>query len=116
MKAHLLDPPYLSNFGPRERHVLARALMKDPAQRHPSCTAFVKALVEALLAEKTAAEPAKVRPPGKRPVPPSSQATPPPAAQRPSAPPPDPGREVVNSIKMRLVLIPAGTFTLGSPR
>src|SRR5262249_44158273 len=54
MKAHLLAVPDLTPLGPHEQRVLVQALAKDPSQRYPSCSAFVKALVEALMAEQTA--------------------------------------------------------------
>jgi formylglycine-generating enzyme required for sulfatase activity len=198
MKAHLLDTPDLTQLGPPEQPVLLRALAKDPSQRHPSCTAFVKALVEALVADKPAAVSAEVRRTGKPPVlasdketqrppqqktavppatPPSSKRTQRPTSQRtavpsiakPAVPPPvspvssktepvhpvqavplpprsrrwlvwliplvtigvfllatglvlrsliltkNRDKEITNSIGMQLVLIPAGTFTMGSP-
>jgi formylglycine-generating enzyme required for sulfatase activity len=202
MKAHLMEAPELGPLGSREQEVLRRALAKEADGRYPSCTAFVKALVTALMAEREDADKPPARPVRKRPPPlPSTTAiqtqagdampTPPPrpaavfsvtqpqrrrrrapdrpwlvplgtlgafvfivglilgllmmgrlrepagatgraaaATQRePPAPepvPPDPPRkaaapaepagEVTNSIGMRLALIPAGRFSMGSPR
>ncbi|PYC69539.1 serine/threonine protein kinase [Streptomyces tateyamensis] len=43
--AHLNDPPQpMPGQGEAVNEVLVRALAKDPAQRYPSCTAFVQAL------------------------------------------------------------------------
>jgi serine/threonine protein kinase len=47
MMAHLNDPPDLSMLPAAERPVLARALAKNPQERWPNCTAFVRALLEA---------------------------------------------------------------------
>jgi formylglycine-generating enzyme required for sulfatase activity/serine/threonine protein kinase len=211
MKAHLLDAPNLEHMGPHEQEVLRRALAKRPDARYPSCTAFVRALVAAHVAEREDTEPASAPPvptgaatlPSNlpAPLPPVSPAAAvsvtqplrsrPPAAERPrlivlvtlgvfvlfaglvlaglylsrprdraptaakvadsagaSAPLPEPkrqpagpgkpltdpkvqsdikdaapaavpsaalAREITNSIRMRLVLIPAGRFTMGSP-
>ncbi len=43
---HTAREPDLGGLGERDRPVLARALAKVPAQRFPSCTAFVHALKE----------------------------------------------------------------------
>jgi formylglycine-generating enzyme required for sulfatase activity len=206
MKAHLMSAPDLGPLGPHEQEVLRRALAKDPDARYPSCTAFVKALVTALMAEREAADrpappPGHKRPAAPAPSSPATQTqtaratltplpTPPisasatqpvrrvrPAADRPwlillvtlgafalvaglivgglllgrprdtgtgpaqaagsakpatqpeqkrqpvptkvpepkPAPPADLAKEITNSLGMRLVLIPAGQFTMGSP-
>jgi serine/threonine protein kinase len=44
MYGHLASPPDLSMLPAAEQPVVARALAKDPAQRWPSCRAFVHAL------------------------------------------------------------------------
>jgi formylglycine-generating enzyme required for sulfatase activity len=81
MKAHLLDAPELGPLGPREQEVLRRALAKTPEARFPSCTAFVKALVTAQLAEREEADTALVSAFQKAPIPapPESEATAPPS-------------------------------------
>ncbi|MBX9622386.1 MAG: protein kinase, partial [Gemmataceae bacterium] len=43
---HMTEPPDLSGLPPADRPAVARALAKDPDARHPSCTAFVRALAE----------------------------------------------------------------------
>jgi serine/threonine protein kinase len=43
---HLHNPPDLSALPEAERSVVMRALAKQPAERWPSCRAFVRALVE----------------------------------------------------------------------
>jgi serine/threonine protein kinase len=73
MKAHLMDAPDLTALGPHEQPVLLRALAKDPSQRYPSCTSFVKALVEALMAEVAAST--EPRHTAKRSAEPSSKET-----------------------------------------
>jgi serine/threonine protein kinase len=44
---HTAGKPDLDGFSPAERHVLLRALAKNPEQRYPTCVAFVEALAEA---------------------------------------------------------------------
>jgi serine/threonine protein kinase len=44
---HLRSQPQLAALAEIDRPVVARALAKNPAERFPSCRAFVKALVEA---------------------------------------------------------------------
>jgi serine/threonine protein kinase len=41
---HMTEPPDLSMLPESDRAVVARALSKDPDQRFPSCTAFIRAL------------------------------------------------------------------------
>ncbi len=41
---HMTEPPELSMLPEADRPVVARALAKDPDERFPSCTAFVRAL------------------------------------------------------------------------
>src|SRR5262245_5532624 len=41
---HMTEPPDLSMLPEGDRPVVARALAKDPDQRFPSCTAFIRAL------------------------------------------------------------------------
>ncbi len=41
---HMTEPPDLSMLPEGDRAVLARALAKDPVQRFPSCTAFIRSL------------------------------------------------------------------------
>jgi hypothetical protein len=41
---HLLHPPDLTMLPDEERPAVAHALAKDPAERWPSCRAFVEAL------------------------------------------------------------------------
>jgi formylglycine-generating enzyme required for sulfatase activity len=99
MLGHATQPPDLTMLPEAERPVVARALAKKPGERWPSCRAFV----DALAADAT------------RPAP----TLPPPAtAER------LPGRptrakelaeEVINSVGMKLVLIPPGRFKMGSP-
>ncbi|HEV3440460.1 MAG TPA: tubulin-like doman-containing protein, partial [Gemmata sp.] len=42
---HMNEPPDLSMLPEGDRPVLARALAKDPDERYPSCTAFIRALL-----------------------------------------------------------------------
>jgi formylglycine-generating enzyme required for sulfatase activity/serine/threonine protein kinase len=92
MKAHLMDPPDLGSLGPREQDALRRGLAKKPEERYPSCTAFIKALVTALMAERENLDTATAPPVRKRsaPLPPSSQVTQSPSSQRTVTPPPAP--------------------------
>ena len=46
-KQHTEGTPDLAPLGEAEQRVLFKALAKDPHQRYPSCTAFVRALEEA---------------------------------------------------------------------
>src|SRR5439155_20643809 len=46
LDGHLNRPPDLSMLPPEEQPVLARARAKDPAERWPTCRAFVQALTE----------------------------------------------------------------------
>jgi formylglycine-generating enzyme required for sulfatase activity len=85
---HLQNPPDLTMVPEAERPALARALAKAPPERWPSCRDFVGAVL-------AAGGPAGAASPwgGRLPLP----------------------REVVNAVGMRLVLIPAGRFVMGSP-
>ena len=49
MAGHLTESPDLSMIPAEERPALARALAKEPAQRWPSCQAFVEALTQSTL-------------------------------------------------------------------
>src|SRR5262249_1961908 len=55
--AHMSAEPNLSRLPEHDRSVLARALAKDPGLRFPSCSELVQALVQALQAGSTPAEP-----------------------------------------------------------
>jgi hypothetical protein len=57
---HCLETPDLAGVPEAEQQVLLRALAKNPAQRFPSCVAFVQALRQA--AEAPAAEPPRRSP------------------------------------------------------
>jgi formylglycine-generating enzyme required for sulfatase activity len=46
MHGHLSDPPNLANVPSEERPIVARALAKKPEERWPSCRAFIDALAE----------------------------------------------------------------------
>src|SRR5262245_12842851 len=70
-KQHTQAEPQLTTLPPADRAVIARALAKNPAQRYPSCRAFVDALLRRRDSSPSAA-PAEVP----RPVP---TAPPPPA-------------------------------------
>lgn len=60
---HLNEQPELRSLPEAERPIVARALSKDPAQRFPSCMAFVRALYNARSAPRE--EPGTAK--GKRP-------------------------------------------------
>lgn len=121
---HLMGEPDLSMLPSAERRAVARALAKDPEQRWPSCRAFVAALT--VTADEVAPEPAPPPPlpraaPRPRVVSPRPRAAagrgrrPEVAEPAPAAAPAATTDAVVNSIGMRLVLVQAGRFTMGSP-
>jgi formylglycine-generating enzyme required for sulfatase activity len=136
LRDHMEAAPDLSMLPESERPAVARALAKDPAQRWPSCRAFVSALEPALLNRVDSALLADSTE-RQAPVPPPPRLSARlwalvllllllPAAwvvlgwfwPRPPAGPAVTGplaREVRNSIGMRLALIPAGSFVMGAP-
>ncbi len=85
MAGHLHRPPDLSMLPESERPVLTRALAKSPSQRWPSCRAFAREL----------------------------------ARHGPRSdidrPEPDSASVLTNSIGIKLALVPAGRFLMGSP-
>jgi formylglycine-generating enzyme required for sulfatase activity len=111
-----------------ERPAVAHALAKEPKERWPNCRAFVDALTSDATRPPTPATPAlpKTRTPPQpvpkeKPVPPPQPVRPPSStvpvvpAVRPVTRLAELPKEVNNSIGMKLVLIPAGKFTMGSP-
>jgi serine/threonine protein kinase len=95
MRGHLEREPDLTMLREAERAPVARALAKDPKARCRNCRAFVEAL--------------------------AASASPRPAEGRASSDgprtvaPPALAPEIINSIGMKLVLIPPGRFVMGSP-
>jgi serine/threonine protein kinase len=85
---HLHGVPDLSNLPEKQRPVVARALAKDPAQRHESCLALITALKNSL-AEVTAGSPAGPAPVS--PIEPGSATEPQAVAVPSDAPQPIPG-------------------------
>jgi serine/threonine protein kinase len=79
---HLLNPPDLEMLPEAERPVVARALAKEPAERWPSCRAFVEALAQAHVASPVGAASRRLEPP------PSSLPAGPPEAREPVPPSP----------------------------
>jgi formylglycine-generating enzyme required for sulfatase activity len=47
-RQHLSGTPELTGLTPGERQVIVKALAKEPTDRYPSCTAFARAIAEAL--------------------------------------------------------------------
>jgi formylglycine-generating enzyme required for sulfatase activity len=132
--AHINDPPNLSGLCEGERPVVARALAKQPEQRWPTCREFVRALIVAVreddrratapvTAPATAPAPPAVaatrlpetQVPTPVPVEPAKRVTPLPPVVEPSREPIEPPKVITNSLGMKLVLIPAGEFLMGSP-
>jgi formylglycine-generating enzyme required for sulfatase activity len=98
MAGHATQPPDLTMLPKAERPAVARAMAKEPKERWPSCHAFVEALTSHAM----------------RPLSPAGVQK----KEKPLAPPPgraQPPKEVTNSIGMKLRLIPAGKFAMGSP-
>jgi formylglycine-generating enzyme required for sulfatase activity len=86
LNAHLTKAPDLTMLPPAERPVVARALRKDPQERWPDCRTFVGELDSRISG----------------------------VAARPSAEGSETLlAEITNSLGMRLVLVPAGTFWMG---
>lgn len=54
MKCHLMDAPDLGWLPVAEQEVLLKALAKEPNLRYPHCTAFARALQQAVLGRQTA--------------------------------------------------------------
>ena len=104
-RGHLELPPDLTMLPEAERAVLAQALAKEPQQRFPSCGDFVREL------QSCAGEGEAVAP--RRSGPALQMATQPfvPAEEESASTTPT----ILNAIGMELVLIPAGTFVMGSP-
>jgi eukaryotic-like serine/threonine-protein kinase len=48
MRAHIEQPPDLTQLPEAERQVLLRALAKDPLQRYPNCLTFAQELEQAV--------------------------------------------------------------------
>lgn len=59
---HMTEPPDLSGLSAEDQAVLARALAKDPAERFPSCLAFVRALYSGMVDEPSARPASHYRP------------------------------------------------------
>jgi formylglycine-generating enzyme required for sulfatase activity len=95
--AHSNNPPNLSGLSEDERPVVARALAKQPEQRWPTCREFVRALIAAAQEDDRRA--------------PDPAATTLITRRVPARPP----KVISNTIGMKLVLIPAGEFLMGSP-
>jgi formylglycine-generating enzyme required for sulfatase activity len=108
MTGHLLGSPDLTMLPGEEQAAVARALAKKPHERWPSCRAFAEAVAASTSGARPAPRPARRR----------SRS----GAAREAAPLPSTvplGKrpaEVTNSLGMKLVLIPAGRFLMGSPR
>jgi formylglycine-generating enzyme required for sulfatase activity len=86
LNGHLTKAPDLTMLPPPERGTVARALKKDPANRWPDCRTFIREL-----AARVAAAPVS-------PLPGQPEILLP---------------EITNSLGMRLVLVPRGTFWMG---
>jgi formylglycine-generating enzyme required for sulfatase activity len=86
LNAHLTKAPDLTMLPPAERPVVARALQKDPKQRWPDCRTFAGELDSRL-----------------------SGTTPPPPTEDVVTLFP----EITNSLGMKLVFVPRGTFWMG---
>jgi serine/threonine protein kinase len=56
MLAHVSSAPLLGGLPPADQPVVAKALAKNPADRYPSCLAFVQALIAATVPELNQAE------------------------------------------------------------
>jgi formylglycine-generating enzyme required for sulfatase activity len=126
MIGHLLHPPDLSMVPEVERAAVARALAKEPAQRWPSCRAFVAALQAAATGPAPLPAPAPVgQTAPKRPAPldctgeDGISAADVRKAQEAWAR--YLGRkveeevEIAPGVTMTFVLVPPGTFRMGSP-
>jgi formylglycine-generating enzyme required for sulfatase activity len=86
MAGHLTQAPELAILPEAERHIVARALAKQPGERWPSCRVFVEELAGCHV--------------------PAPKST---AAQSGTT------ESFTNSLGMTLVLVPAGRFIMGSP-
>jgi formylglycine-generating enzyme required for sulfatase activity len=107
--AHILGEPDLSGLPEHERPVVARALARRPEDRWPSCRAFVRALVASGSAPAAGGA---TRLPETGPLLPIAPTTG--VAWRAPAPE-EPPKQITSSIGVKLVLIPAGEFLMGSP-
>jgi formylglycine-generating enzyme required for sulfatase activity len=113
--AHVHRTPELPGIPDAERNAVARALAKKPAERWATCREFVRALIAAAREDHQ-----RGTTPATMPVPPAAAATklvetqvPPPIEPTPASA--EPAKAVTNSVGMNLVLIPAGSFLMGSP-
>ena len=111
MAGHVMRPPDLSMLPEEEREAVGRALAKVPRDRWPSCRAFVHALSSegaaghratliAWLPSTAGSVSTLVREPRERAVEDDRE--------------PTDAKEITNSLGMKLALIPAGEFLMGS--
>jgi formylglycine-generating enzyme required for sulfatase activity len=110
MAGHLMREPDLSMLPEAERPAVRRALSKPPRDRWPSCRDFVAALAAAGGAAPAGAEATRPAAVATTPYHVSPRVDPGVADHRSTSSP-----FLINPLGMRLALIPAGAFRMGSP-